>query len=269
MEPFFVDIHCHLVPEIDDGAADQETAIAMARMAAADGIRTIVATPHQLGNFAGNRGELVRRKVAELDALLAAEDIPLNVLPGADVRIEDGMMAGLLSGDVLTLADRKRHVLLELPHELYFPLEPVLEQLAAAGLDGVLSHPERNLGLLGMPRRLAALAQLVDRGCLMQVTTGSLLGSFGPASQELAEQMLQAGLVHFLATDAHGIRSRRPLLSHAFARAAELAGEQAARQICCENPARVAEGRDVLPGRMEVTSRRGGWRRFFSFKRAA
>ena len=123
-------------------------------MAVDSGTQTLIATPHQLGNFSQNRGDIIRQRTTQLQAFLDEHGIDLQVLPGADVRIEDNMMAGLRSGDVLTLADRGRHVLLELPHEMYFPLEPVLRELQSAGMHGILSHPERNLGLLAQPQLL-------------------------------------------------------------------------------------------------------------------
>jgi protein-tyrosine phosphatase len=173
------------------------------------------------------------------------------VLPGADVRIEGGMIGELRSGRVLTLADHKLHVLLELPHELYFPLQPVLADLRAVGMVGVLSHPERNQGLLCQP---ALVEPLVEEGCLMQLTAGSLLGAFGARCQEMAEWMVRQGLVHFVATDAHGPRSRRPLMRRAFERVSELAGEEAGLQMCCRNPAAVAAGQQV-PTQLPVRKR--------------
>lgn len=254
-EPF-VDIHCHMLPALDDGAQDAVTARAMARMAVEDGFRTTIVTPHQLGNFAHNRGNAIRRRTAELAAMLAEHDIPLSVLPGGDVRIEEGLVQRVASGEVMTLGDHGRHVLLELPHELYVPLEPLLDNMATAGLVGILSHPERNAGILRHPE---LLWPLVDRGCLMQVTAGSVTGSFGEASQHLAEWMLCEGLVHFLATDAHGIRSRRPRLQPAFERVVALAGEATAVELCCSNPASIATGQDVSPGRLpNGRTRRGG-----------
>lgn len=266
----FVDIHCHLLPGIDDGAADWDATLAMAQMAVADGMHTIIATPHQQGNFAANRGDDIRRRTAELQQVLNQSGIPLTVLPGADVRIEDGMIERLASGEVLTLADRRRHVLLELPHELYFPLEPLLVQLKRHGMDGILSHPERNRGILSRPE---LIGPLIGEGCLMQVTAGSLMGTFGPESQRLAKWMLQSGLIHFLATDAHSPVKRRPLMQRAYQRVAGLAGEATARRLCIENPARVARGESVpadLP--TPQPSSKGwqaqGWRGFFSTKKA-
>ncbi len=263
MHQGFVDIHCHLLPAIDDGSSDWETTLAMAQMAVADGTRAIIVTPHQLGNFAQNRGDDIRARTAQLQDVLNQHGIALQVLPGGDVRIEDGMLEGLANGEVMSLADRRKHVLLELPHELYFPLEGILSSLSRQGMTGVLSHPERNRGLL---RDRDLLPGLVEGGCLMQVTAGSLMGTFGPRSQELAEWMLARGLIHFIATDAHGIKSRRPLMGRAFERVAELTDESTAVDLCCNYPALVANGQKVPAGPRAV-ARSGGWRSFFSAKK--
>ena len=259
----FVDIHCHLLPEIDDGSTDWETTLGMARMAATDGTQTIIVTPHQLGNFSQNRGDDIRARTVQLQEVLDQHGIALRVLPGGDVRIEDGMITGLVSGDVMSLGDQRRHVLLELPHELYFPLEGVLASLRKERMTGILSHPERNRGLL---RERELLPALVDEGCLMQVTAGSLMGTFGPKPQELGEWMLAEGLVHFIATDAHGTKSRRPLMGRAFERVTELTDEATAVDLCSNYPAMVARGENVPAGKRAVP-RRGGWRHFFSAKK--
>jgi protein-tyrosine phosphatase len=240
--PEFVDIHCHVLPHIDDGASSWDESLAMARMAVDDGITTIIATPHQLGSYAQNDAVSIRQKVSQINALLQQQHIPLTVMPGADVRIEADMLERLKAGKVLTLGDQKKHVLLELPHEMYLPLEPVLEGLERLKMTGILSHPERNHGLLKNPDLLFGL---VDAGCLMQVTAGSLTGTFGPQCQELATEMVARRQVHFVATDAHGSRARRPLMRRAFDLVAEIAGEELAIEVCCTNPALVAQGEEV------------------------
>ena len=253
----FVDIHCHLLPGVDDGAASWEESLAMAQLAVADGISTVVVTPHQLGSYACNGGDMIRAGCRQLQDLLDRHGVPLGVLPGADVRIEPDLTAKIRAGDALTLADRRRHVLLELPHELYLPLDRLLGELQRAGLVGILSHPERNLGLLGRPRLAESL---VDAGCLMQVTASSLVGTFGPEVRDFAEWLVDRGLVHFVATDAHGSKSRRPLLRRTFERLVELARRQAALELCCDNPARVVAGEDVAPGRRSFKGPRlAGW----------
>ena len=163
----------------------------------------------------------------------------------------------------MSLGDLHRHVLLELPHELYFPIESILDELNRQGICGILSHPERNQGLLREPDLLPTL---VDAGCLMQVTAGSFMGSFGSSSQGLAEWMLSQGLVHFVATDAHGTSSRRPLMRRAFDRVAMLTDLQTAEDLCIHHPGQVASGGKVPAGQRTV-ARRGGWRGLFSTKK--
>jgi protein-tyrosine phosphatase len=255
----FVDIHCHIVPGIDDGARDWDESLAMAQLAAADGTATIIATPHQLGSYSRNHGNVIRQRVAELSQRLTNAGVPLNVLPGADIRVDDGLVEQILSGDVLTLGDHGRHVLLELPHDLYLPLESLVERLSRHNIVAILSHPERNEGIL---RRPNVLQTLVEAGCLLQITAGSLCGSFGEACQRLAESLVECGLVHFVASDGHGAKSRRPLLRHAYERVNELIGFEAATALCCGNPSLVAAGQSVPAGRSKNRhSRRSWWRK--------
>lgn len=254
-----VDIHCHLLPGIDDGAADLEASLAMAHMSLDQGVDTIVVTPHQLGAFDFNRGDDIRRRTGELQAEYERHGVPLRVLPGAELRVEERLLDGIDSGDLLTLGDLGRHVLLELPHELYLPLEPVLEGLKQRGMVGILAHPERNAGLLADESKID---RLVDAGCLMQVTASSLAGGHGPSSQAMAERMATRGLIHFLSTDSHSPKRRRPRLGDAYETAVTIVGEDAAWLWCGENPRAVAEGRDVAPGRTAVRQKRRGWSLF-------
>jgi len=180
------------------------------------------------------------------------------VLPGADVRIEPDLPQRIRSGEVVTLGDHRRHVLLELPHDVYVPLDRLLTELATARVVGILSHPERNRGILHQP---AVVRPLVERGCLMQVTAGSLTGAFGSQVQKFVISLVEQGLVHFIATDAHAVKTRPPVLSEAFARAADLAGENVAIELCCTNPKTVAAGGTVRPGCRKPT--KPGWTSWF------
>ncbi len=238
----FVDIHCHLLPGIDDGSQSWEESLQMAHQMVADGIDTVVVTPHQLGVYGGTRGETVRNRTAQLQQWLDANQVALQVLAGADVRIDEDMLPRLRSGDCLTLADQRRHVLLELPHELYYPLDLLLQQLADAGLVSILSHPERNQGILRQPQ---VIPQLVQAGCLMQVTAASLCGDFGPEPEQMARHIVANGWCHFIATDSHGSRKRPPRLRPAHELACQMVGRPLADAMCCQNPRAVAEGRDI------------------------
>lgn len=257
-----VDIHCHLLPGLDDGSNSCDVTLGMAKLAVRDGIDTIIATPHQLGKFAHNTGDAIRQATRELQVDLDQRGIPLRVLPGADVRIETDLTNMICDGQVLTLADRGKHVLLELPHELYVPLEPLLRSLDAVGMTGILSHPERNRGLLSQ-REL--VLRLVDAGCLMQITAGSLSGAFGASCREFCQWMLRRGLVHFVATDAHGLRTRCPLLRRAYDLVRGLTCETTARDLCVAFPRAVADGAEVPAGRRQVVARGFAW---FGWKKA-
>ncbi len=251
-EPF-TDIHCHILPGIDDGAQSWDESLAMARLAVADRIATIVATPHQLGAFDQNLGDKIRQLVAELNERLLAEDIAVRVLAGGEIRIEPSVIEQLVTGDLVSLGDHRRHVLLELPHELYFPLDLLMSELATRQITLVLAHPERNEGLLRQPD---FAVDLVDAGCLLQLTAGSLCGAMGPHVQDMAEWMVTEGFAHVVATDGHGSRRRRPLISQAYERICELVDVDTANDLCSRTPALLAAGRTVAAGRRVVKRRR-------------
>lgn len=258
----FVDMHCHLLPGIDDGARDWDEALAMARLAEADGIQTVIATPHQLGAYRTNdgqtiSGQVIRVRVAHLQEYLNQRNVDLRVLPGAEARIEPDLVERIRTGEVLTLADRGRCVLLEMPHDVCLPIEKLLAELNRAGMSGVLAHAERNQGILAQP----SLAEsLVASGCLLQVTAGSIVGAFGKQIEETALHLIRRGVVHFVATDAHSAKSRRPLMRRTFDCLVETVGHKAAVTLCCHNPAALLDDGHIEPalGRPKKTMR-GRW----------
>src|SRR4051812_4878784 len=139
-----VDIHCHCLPGLDDGPATAEDAVALCRALAEDGFTTVVATPHQLGRYdRRNGGPVVRAAVETLNLTLAAENIPLNVVPGADVRLDERIVPLLDQEEVLTVGGGS-HLLLELPHDTYIEPLGMIRLLAARGLRAVVTHPERH-----------------------------------------------------------------------------------------------------------------------------
>ena len=150
-EAIFTDIHCHIIPNIDDGSVSLANSLTMAETAMRDGTISLIATPHQLGTNSAVSAGAIRTGVATLKGALHQEDIGISIRPGADVRIDPELPKLLKQGKVLTLADRGKHVLLELPHETYFPLDQLLKSLKKQGLVGILSHPERNRGIIKDP----------------------------------------------------------------------------------------------------------------------
>ena len=255
--PRFVDVHCHLLPAIDDGPADWPQSLALAAMLHAEGVCTVIATPHQLGRYEANTPARIRQLVAEAQRRFHDAGIPLTVLPGADVRVTDDLVDRLRRGEVQTLGSANRYLLLELPHDLALPLGRLIYQLESEGVGSILSHPERNLALQAGPDRLRPW---VAQGCLVQVTAGSIVGRFGPEARHVCRRLIQDDLVHLVASDAHDVSARPPLLQEAFAVVQRWAGSSVAENLFCVNPAAVAAGDDVhVPFPI---ARRAGWGRW-------
>lgn len=240
MKPGFemVDLHSHLLPGLDDGPGSLGEALRMCRLYAAQGFRTVVATPHMANQRYRVSPDDVRSAAGRLDRACLERGIDLRIVPGADVRLAPELLHLLDAGRVLTLADAGRHLLLELPHQCAPPISALISELALRGVTPVLSHPERNMEILRRPERVG---EFVQDGCLIQITAGALPGAFGRPPQRTAEWLLEQGLVHVVATDAHAAEGpRRPDVAGAFARLLELVGRQEARRLLCDNPRAIA-----------------------------
>jgi len=232
-----IDLHCHILPGIDDdGPPRLEDVLAMARIAVADGIEKIIATPHVKENI--HPPERIFDLVTSFNAALAQNGLPLEVFPGAEV----GSMidASTLRAYTLNGTD---YVLLEFPHSHLPQNAPeIVFNAVLGGLIPIVPHPERNPSIV---RRPQLVADLVEAGALVQVTAGSLVGGFGPEARECAGYLLEKGLVHFLATDAHSPTWRQPLLAQGVKAAGRIIGEAAARLLVDGNPARVLAGKSL------------------------
>jgi protein-tyrosine phosphatase len=226
------DVHCHCLPGLDDGPADLAAALDLCRALVADGVTTAVATPHQLGRYR-NPAATVRAAVEGLTAALAEAEVPLAVLPGADVRVDDQLLDLLAAGEVLTVGDAGTHLLLELPHDVFIDPRHVIDALAAAGVTAVVTHPERHPAVI---RRPELVLPWVERGALLQVTAGSLCGDFGRQARAAAWRLVDDGLAGLVAGDAHDAARRPPRMSAAIELVEERAGAAVARRLCLEVP---------------------------------
>ncbi len=228
-----IDLHCHLLPGIDDGATDLDTSIQMARIAVADGIKVTACTPHIMPGYYPNTGPQIRIAVQELQARLDDLRIPLSLVSGADVHLVPELATGLKSGHLLTLAN-SRYFLFEPPHTTAPPrLAESVFDVMAAGYHPIITHPER---LRWITDHYDTMQALADAGAWMQLTAGSVTGRFGKGAQYWSERMLDEGLVHILATDAHNLRGRTPILSEAVERVAERLGPKAAEDMVLTRP---------------------------------
>lgn len=247
-----IDLHTHILPGIDDGVKTEDEAVEFARVAVADGVKTIVATPHCKDGSWFNDRSIVLPAVARLQARLAAEGVGVELLPGAEVHLCADLIERVRDGRALTLANNGKTLLLELSLTQYPPeLDNFIFQLRLAGIVTLLAHPER-IGYFRDDRK--RYESLVRLGAFGQLTAGSIVGTFGAQVTELSAWMLRRRLVHVLASDAHNVRGRPPVLSEAVRAAAAITGEEFARKMVTEFPAALLRGEEPATPPPDETS---------------
>lgn len=235
-----VDIHCHILPGLDDGAVDLETSLAMAEMAIADGITHVIATPHASPSYRF-LPELVKRCRDEISDRL---DGRLTLATGCDFHLSFENLQEIRQHPSRFTLNQKNYLLVEFADFSIPPsMDQALHELQLAGLQLIITHPERNPLIRSQPERLF---RWLGQGCYAQITGQSLLGNFGKPAQEVSEEWLKAGAVHFIASDAHDVTSRPLRLREAFEQVAKNHGESIARAMLVENPLAAFEGR-ALP----------------------
>lgn len=229
-----IDLHCHLLPGIDDGAPDLAVSLEMARIALADGITITACTPHIYPGLYENRAEGIRRAIEDLRRALAEADLPLTLVEGADIQIVPELLDGLRAGTHPRL-NGGRYFLLEPPHHTVPGgfLELIRNSLAM-GYVPVVTHPERLTWL--DEAHYPWFVEAARLGAWIQVTAGALTGRFGRAPKYWGERLLDEGVVHLLATDAHDPRHRPPRLAEGREAAAPWVGEEEADRLVFERP---------------------------------
>lgn len=255
-----IDIHCHPLPGIDDGARNIDEAVAMCRMAAEDGITHLVATPHSNYSYTFDPS-LNRQLVRELQDKVGRKP---ELLLGCDFHMSyDNIQVCLQDSKDFTI-NHTSYLLVELPDQ-FIPenFNRVYYEIQVAGLKPILTHPERNALLQRKPE---LVEHWISIGCLVQVTAQSYTNGFGSKARKLAERLLDAGAVHFFASDAHDARRRPPILSRCYQKLAEEKGKEIADLLLQANPQAVINGNPLppQPDPAEFKSR-GLKRRWFSF----
>lgn len=235
-----IDLHSHLLPGIDDGAQNLDESLALARFAVEQGIRRSVLTPHIHAGRWENDRESIADAHLRLEQALINEGLPLEIGMAAEVRIGAEIMEMVLAERVPYLGRWKdQHVmLLELPHSHIPPgADQFVRWLKRQGVQAMIAHPERNKDVI---RNLDAINPLIEAGCLLQVTAGSVAGQFGPMAHQRAEELLLRGWVTVLATDAHNMEYRPPDMLAGYRVACELVGEAEADALVKERPALIS-----------------------------
>ncbi len=251
------DLHAHILPGVDDGAITMEDAVEMARIAAANGTRTMLATPHRKDVNEGFGVQHIRELAAELRERLDEEGIPLVLALGMENHIDAALPADVVAGKALTMGG-SRYILVEMPffgelgqHEF---VEEALAGLRWQGLTPVFAHPER---IEAFQREPSVLARYVSMGMLSQLTRGSLLGHWGEDVRRFALELLDAGMAHILSSDTHAPHPpRTPELGDALKIATGVVGERRARAMVEQTPrAILKDERLAIPGQCSDLSR--------------
>lgn len=253
-----IDLHNHLLPGIDDGAKEVEETVEFLRILARDGVTHVTATPHMKPGVYDNSREDIFRTV-EIVRRAAASDPEasrVTLLPGAEVYYTADVVDRARRGDLMSVADGGKYVLLELPYQqVPMRVDETIFQLRLAGLTPIMAHPERVAYYLEDFERVEASVRL---GALTQVTGSSIIGRFGSKARDFAHRMIDRNLAHIVATDSHDVRYRPPILSEARETVARLAGPEAARAMVEDLPRAVLEGREAqVPEPASAPRRRG------------
>lgn len=252
----FIDTHCHILPGVDDGPADMETSLDMARIAAGDGIAAIVATPHIVeGLYNGHDRE---GRLERLQTALEENGIKIRLIPGAEVP-----MSVCLGGDERMFSrlaiGSSKFLLMETAETTYEQLAGAAHHVRLCGFFPILAHPERVGFVQKRPERLAGMISHGDIFC--QLTAAGLEGAFGKNMRKISVTLVRMGLIHLVASDAHSVRKRIPALSSSYEIIHDLMGEAAARTIMLDNPERVLA--NVLLESISAGGKPGAVRRFF------
>jgi protein-tyrosine phosphatase len=234
-----VDIHCHILPALDDGSDSIETSCLMAEMAIEDGVTHVIATPHASESYPF-APELIRERRDELARRFEGR---LTLATGCDFHLSFENLLDIRHDPERFTLNQKSYLLVEFADYSIPPsLDHALHELQLAGLHPIVTHPERNPLIRAQPERLY---KWLHQGCYAQVTAQSLLGKFGEAVREIAQLWIDIGAVHFLASDAHNLTSRPLRLKETFDRVAQTRGEEVARALLVDNPLAAFEGRPL------------------------
>ena len=251
-----IDIHTHVLPAIDDGARNLDESLAMLRMAAAAGTTEIVATPHAGTSFPFDPGA-VDGLMKELQA--AAGPVP-RLHYGCELRLTPETIEDALKSPARYAFAHGSAILVEFP-DFVVPKSAgqILSAMLMRGIRPIIAHPERSSILR---KQTTDLEDWVEQGCLLQVTTQSLDGRFGKSSRTSAHELLERGLVHFIASDSHDLNHRPPLLDQASAYISKVYGPDLARRIFIDNPKAALAGDPIAPIPAQATKKKS----WFSFR---
>lgn len=251
-----VDIHCHILPGIDDGSKDWATSMKLARDAVKDGVTHAVCTPHTLnGRYLNHKKDIINL-TQEYQKKLDAAGIGLTVFPGQEVRLSGDLPKALDEDDILFLDEDGRYMLLEFPSDdVPAYAKEMIFQVMQRGVTPIIVHPERNSRILKEP---TILQDLIEQGCLVQITASSYVGTFGKNIQDLSRKFIEAGQCACFASDAHDLPKREYEYSEALAQVSEDFGEGVAQSFR-DNAQAIVNGDNVTMNWRSLRHRKRFW----------
>ena len=209
-----VDLHCHLLPGVDDGSKSMAISLRLAREATENGVTHALLTPHHMNGRYVNHKQDVIRETAEFQKQLQEHDIPLTVFPGQEVRINGNLLEALDNDDILFADEGNRYLMLEFPDDdVPHYTNRMIFDLQQRGITPVIVHPERNTMIMAKPDLLYGL---LEKGCLSQITASSYVGTFGKKVERFSRQLIEAGQGYLFASDAHDLPGRKYEMRQAF-----------------------------------------------------
>lgn len=239
-----IDLHCHILPGLDDGADSLEEAVEMARIAEGDGIEKIVATPHLFrDNFMHKDLGIIEERRRELSKVLEAKNIQVEILCGAEVHISHNLLDEIRENRSYLVINQSSYMFVEFPSEHVFPgVKELFFELMSEGIIPIIAHPERNSVFVRNP---SFLYELVQMGGLAQANSRSFSGIYGKEAEEAVFRFMALNLIHFIGSDGHNRRSLAPRLSEARKRVETIIGEEKARVLVKDNPQAVLEDKEI------------------------
>ena len=255
-----VDPHVHLLAGMDDGPRTLDDAVAMCRLAAADGVRAMAATAHQNDRWNEVTPEGIRAATATLREALVRERIPVDVFPNAEVTARLETPQDWDAGRLLSFADRGRYLLVEMPRGVYVDLLPMVGELRERGVRVILAHPEKEPELL---HGAGLLDALIDAGCLVQVSASSITDPKDREDFTALQSWFKRGMVHLLASDGHSPRRRPPLMAAAHREIGGWIGSVAADRIASGNGMALLRGQRIRVRRPMAREARGWFSRWW------
>lgn len=239
-----IDLHCHLLPGVDDGSKSMDISLKLANDAVRDGIDYALLTPHHMNGVYLNHKKAVIQQTQEFQVELDRHKISLKVFPGQEVRINGDLLTALDQDDILFADEGGRYLMLEFPDDdVPNYTSNIIYELMQRGIIPVVVHPERNTMIMKQPD---ILYDLLSKGCLSQITAGSYVGIFGHKVQKFSKQLIQSGQAYIFASDVHNLPNRKYEMTNAFVKMNHEFGNDYVSRFN-ENAKRIINGDNILP----------------------